>query len=404
MKTGEIGRVADAIRYYGALSLKNPAYVRYLVGKKARFLKRQRWMEKNQGGDDKVPPPLVYELTLTSECNLDCGICGFWDANGFCQIHQTRGESKEIEWGTLDKFFGEVNPGRPYYILHGGEPLAYSRIKDVVRRLEADRCFFTISTNGVLLDTILELIVGNPYADVLINNPFIGEIASLEGGKTFPEGSPGGVMRKVENNIKKLKSKNPAFHVGIYFTVTAENVGKLYDACKRLAELGVDWVLLSPPYFLTEAEERRYEDFMAENFNIRPRLHRRRCMPYSLDLDAFSGEYARIAKQRWPMKVSCYFNEPKKNMGEFVESDRPLSGYATCYKQWMRMDINPDGKVCPCIRYQDLVAGDLSAGGALGIWNSEVFAKLRGILRQKQTPVCKKCNCLYLYNKKRRVI
>jgi sulfatase maturation enzyme AslB (radical SAM superfamily) len=111
---------------------------------------------------------------------------------------------------------GEVASSHPYFILHGGEPLLYSRFGDVSALLKSHRCFAITCTNGTDLDR---------FQDVAANNPFITYLISLDGPPDQNDGLRGaGIYAKVSANIEKLRSMRRPPYVGVQFTIRPENV------------------------------------------------------------------------------------------------------------------------------------------------------------------------------------
>ena len=373
---------------------KHPIYMGHLLNKKIRFSMRCRWAEKITDKDDRVPLPLVYELTLTLKCNLRCHMCMLWGDAGWCGTLGGGKLSEELDIGIIKKIFDTGGSVNPSFILHGGEPLLHSRFREIVLMLKEKRHFATVCTNGTLLNRFKNEIDGNPCLDLLIS------LDGLEKENDLIRGN--GTFKKVVNNIKLLRSlKNPP-HMGLQFTILPQNVHVMYKFCKLAVDLGVDWVLLNPCWYLSEEQKKAYTDFMAENFNMMPKTQLGYFNSYDLNTNEFVLQYKKIVNENWPIQISCYLNNPAEDIFDYVHSSNVFTGNTFCYKQWLRMDVTPEGKVTPCVRYPDLVFGDLKTEDILQVWNSSHYEKFRKIVRRKTMPICKKCNCLYLYDAKRK--
>jgi len=375
--------------------LKHPLYMQNLLVKKFTSLARYRWAERNTGKDDKVPPPLGYKLVLTYKCNLRCVMCYEWGEVGWCHEAPKKVVARELDFAVVEKLFRQVGHRRPYFILHGGEPLLYSHFGEIARLLRKHQCFAITCTNGTAIEKHLDDLADNPYLTFLV---------SLDGTESVNDQLRGaGVYRKVVDNIRRLKALRRPPYVGIQFTIRPENVGVMHEFCREMVELGVDWILLNPCWFVSDDQAREYEYFMLKHFKLMPKTYLGYLMPYPLDKDVFIEQYQRIRQTRWPIQISCYLKKPE-DIHTFVDTPAVPPGNTFCYQQWTRMDVTPDGDVTPCILYPDLKVGNLHNQSVMGIWNSEEFAHFRKVRRLEVLPVCAKCNAVYLHDSKRKVL
>ena len=375
--------------------LKHPLYMQHLLVKKFTSLARYRWAERNPARDNHVPPPLGYKMVLTYKCNLRCVMCYEWGEVGWCHEEPKKAVARELDFALVEKLFAEVGCLRPYFILHGGEPLLYSHFEAIAALLKKHRCFSISCTNGMALDR---------YLDTLADNPYLTFMVSLDGPEPVNDQLRGcGVYRKVVENIRLVKALRRPPYLGAQFTIRPENVGTMYDFCEEMVDLGVDWVLLNPCWFVSEDQARAYEQFMTTHFHVMPKTHLGYLMPYDLDKELFIEQFRRIRRQKWPIQISCYLKKPE-DIHTFVDTPAVPPGNHFCYQQWTRMDITPDGEVTPCILYPDLKVGNLHRQGVMEIWNSDRFAHFRQVRRKEVLPVCAKCNAVYLHDSKRRYL
>ena len=374
--------------------MRHPVYMGNLLRQKYGFLMRRRWFAANHARWDAVPEPLVYKFLLTLDCNLRCERCMEWGDTGWCKSAGDGQYRGDLDWTILRDTINDVSGRRPSFIFSGGEPLLYGRFGELCRLMKSKKCSAIVCTNGTLLDRHVEDIEGNPYVSYLV---------SLDGLRDENDRLRGaGVYDKVVGNIRRLKSlRNPPY-VGLQFTVMPENVGVIYDFCREAVNLGVDWVLLNPCWFITPEEAGEYEAYMRENFGIEPVTHKGYLRPYQADVEEFGRQMERVEGERWPMQISCYFKSPGKDMRRYVGGDgRPRDG-AVCFKQWLRADVTNSGRVAPCIQFPDLVFGDLRSQTVSEVWNSKEYADFRRTICKRNMPLCEKCNNSYLYDTTRR--
>jgi radical SAM protein with 4Fe4S-binding SPASM domain len=367
----------------------------FLIMQKLKFLARYRWIEEHEHKDNQVPPPLVYKLVLTYKCNLRCTFCYEWGDAGWCNGTSSPDYIKqELAWTVVEKIFAQAS-NRPSFVLSGGEPLLYSRFRDLALTLRRTRCVAITCTNGLLLDKYLDVSTDNPYLTYLVSLDGLPEENDRLRGK--------GVYRRASENIRAVKAlRNPPY-IGVQFTVQPDNVHTMYDFCQAMARLGVDWVLLNLCWFVSDAQARDYAAFMRQHFGIEATSQKGFVMPFDLNKDEFLRQYERIQSEKWPFQISCYLKEPEE-IHTFVDTPDVPPRNTFCYKQWLRMDVTPQGKVAPCILYPDLLVGDLNENEVNEVWNSPEYTHFRILRRDHVLPVCSKCDALYLYDAKRRIL
>lgn len=375
------------------LLYRHPRYLEHLLLTKWRSQVRYRWAERNVDADDQVSPPLGYKIVLTYKCNLRCTMCYQWGDVGWCHEEPKSATAQELDWQVLEKLFSEVAHTHPYFIFIGGEPTLYSRYPDLAELVKRHHCFSITCTNGMSLDRLSAVTEGNPYLTFLV---------SLDGLEKENDRLRGrGVYKRVTANLQRLRNLKEPPYVGVEFTIRPENVAVMYDFCREMAEIGVDWVIFNPCWFISEAQARAYEQFMRLHFKVEPKTHLGYVMPYGLDKEMFIAQMNKINASKWPMQISSLLENPE-DIYTYVDQPETPPGNTFCYRQWARMDITPEGQVSPCILYPDLILGDLKKDHALRIWNSDEFKNFRQIRRKEVLPICAKCNGIYLHDAKRK--
>jgi len=377
------------------LVLRHPAYLGHLVRRKMSFWNRYRWVMNHPDSDGAVPLPLVYKLVLTYQCNLRCPNCYQWGENGWCKKELPGDMRKELDFRIVEKIFRETGKIRPSFILIGGEPLLYHRFSDLASRLEKEKCFATVCTNGYWMDRFAKEFDRNPYLTLLVS------LDGLEDANDKLRGE--GVYKKVAGNIANIKRLANPPYVGIEFTVYPENVHNMYDFCEEMVKLRVDWIIFNPRWFISPEQARAYEEVMQNEFKVKPKTHLAFAREYPLNREMFAQQMEKIRSKKWPIQISCYLRNLEE-VKDFIDCPQGPSRNSFCYKQWLRLDINPDGKIVPCFLYPDITFGDMNAFSVYGSWNSEDYRRFREFCRKKLLPVCGKCPVLYLYDPRRKVL
>lgn len=375
---------------------RNPAYLFHLIGKKIRFNKRYKWVDHNSGKDGRVPPPLVYKVHLTHQCNLKCKMCMLWGEQGWVKNESTAETSKEIDWPVLERCIKQVSNQKPSFIFSGGEPFLYSKMEELIHTLKANKCPAIFCTNGTLLNKYTELLINNPYVSLLVSLDGCNEENDLLRGK--------GVYNKVIDTVKALRKKSKNLpYIGMQFTIQPENVHSMYTFCEEMSQLGVNWILFNLCWFINENQARKYVSILKKDYSVTPKTHTGYLFSCSINKDELKQQFVSIQDKKWPMQVSSYFKE-SKDIDAYIENPEIPFRNELCYKQWIRMEITPAGDVTPCIQFPDLTFGNIADKNVNEIWNNPLYKKFRNDIRKRLLPVCSKCDALYLYDPGRKYL
>lgn len=377
------------------LVARYPRYMAFLFGRKLRFWNRYQWIRSSGGLGGHVPPPLVYKLYLTLQCNLRCGMCMFWGKQGVRDFGNAQESSKELDWDVVERIFKESGNEHPSFILSGGEPLLYSRFNALAALLKQHRCFAYVCTNGIFVEKHLSAIRDNPYLIFYL---------SIDGPKEINDRLRGdGVYDLTVNGMRSLKKLHRKPYVGVQFTLQPENVQYLHRTCKEMVALGADWILVNLQWFLTPQQALQYEAVLQKEYKIMPTSHTGFLLPYNLDKEEFIRQCQKIRSEKWPIQISSYLKNPG-DIYDYVDHPEVNPYNQFCYKEWIRMDVLPDGRVTPCIQYPDITFGSLKECSVMDIWNGHAFEHFRRRISEKLLPVCSRCYCLYLYDARRQVL
>jgi radical SAM protein with 4Fe4S-binding SPASM domain len=155
--------------------------------------------------------------------------------------------------------------------------------------------------------------------------------------------------------------------------------------------------LINLRWYITQRQAENYEKTLREDFHTAPESHKGFLPPYSLDKEEFVRQCKKLLAHKWPIQISSYLKKPEDIYAYFDAPEiHPYNN--CCYKEWVRMDVMPNGNVTPCIQYPDIFFGNLKNKTIMEIWNSQEFTKFRRYIRKKLLPVCSKCYALYLYD------
>ncbi|MBN1600064.1 MAG: radical SAM protein [Chitinispirillaceae bacterium] len=388
------------IRCHGVIGLSIPAVIHYLVTKphylfsllhyKFKLYGRYKWIDSFAASKKAVPAPLTYKIILTERCNLRCKMCmNITDRTKT----DTETSKRQIDYTLLEKILTSKSVQTRNLILSGGEPMLYSRFGDLINLLEYLKINTTICTNGTVLHKYIHLLKKSRYIHLTI---------SLDGLRDANDSIRGaGVYDKVLAAIKQMRMESGNIYIGIQHTIRPENVHSMFDFCKEMVKLKIDWILLNPNWYMSQKTAEAYSTVIRNEFNTVPHSQNGYIMEYNLDHGAFSREYLKIKSEKWPIQISCYYNDPINDMKNMISNENYFCGNRFCYKQWIRMDISVEGNVVSCQQFPDIIIGDLNYSNWNEIWNSDVFNHFRNVIIKKPLPVCNRCAPIYLYDRKR---
>ncbi|MEZ5979694.1 MAG: radical SAM protein [Planctomycetota bacterium] len=366
---------------------KHPRYFVHLALRKRAFAARRTFAREHGTDAGPLPPPLVYKLMLNWDCNLRCPMCMLWGDVGWVK-ESDDAKGQQLDWAVVEKVFGRDLPRDASFIFSGGEPTAHPRYGDLLRLVRERRRFSITCTNGTLLEKHLDVLDGNPYATLLV---------SLDGAKEVNDPLRGnGVHRRVLANLERLRElRRPPF-LGIQFTVMPENVAHVEEFCEAMVELGVDWILLNPGWFLTQEQATGYERLLEDRFGVTPTTHKGYMRSYDYDTREFARQLERVWSRRWPIQIASHIKDSDW-VEDFVRSPDKILGDPLCHKQWLRLDVLPDGRVTPCVQFPDLTVGDLREQSVEEVWQGERNREFQRFVSGENLPICAKCNAIYQY-------
>jgi len=196
---------------------------RYLVGRKARRVRRF---------------PLVTMLEPLELCNLACVGCG--RVREYADVMDKR--------LSVDESLAAVRAANtPIVSISGGEPLLHPQIGDIVRAIRDERRFMYLCTNGLLLRDKLDEMAPSPYLSFVVHLDGTAAVHDevTERAGTYDEAEAG--IREAISRGHRVCTNTTLFH-----GTNTEDVLKLF---RRLTELGVEGLMVSPGYAYEDAPD-----------------------------------------------------------------------------------------------------------------------------------------------------
>jgi len=295
--------------------------------------------------------PKMINFGLTHRCNLRCKICETWEANPKLDEELTTNEIKKVisqiaEWGEIGISFA------------GGEPLVRKDdLLECIKHANAKGLKTHVTTNGTMINKkVADQLArsGLDFLQISLDGATEKTNDYIRGRNTFKK-----TMQAAKNILKSKKENNPSLKLSFTTVITNKNVDELSGILKIAETLGMHEVAFNPYNLDTSYTKNKSYDneFWVARENIEK-------------LENVCKELAEHKKNRGNIgtpEVTLrllpeYFN--KKN--EF-RNGLCLAGYSYMY-------VKPNGEVDVCGKGPSLSVKKMSIKQ---IWYSLTFLKTR---------------------------
>jgi MoaA/NifB/PqqE/SkfB family radical SAM enzyme len=283
-------------------------------------------------------PPDFLTISPGKACNLKCVGC-----------YANSGPAKEkLDWATFDRVVSDAHRdwGSRFFVLTGGEPLAYKDEGKGVLEL-AERhpdCFFIMYTNGTLIDDRVARRMGE------LGN--LSPALSVEGLKERTDARRGdGVYDRILAAMQRLRREKVLF--GISLTATRENAEEiLSDAVVEtfFEKLGVLYAFVF--HYMPIGRE------------------------FGFDLMMTPEQRFRLLERSWSL-----IRERHLFIADFWNGGTAVNGCVAAGRTGGYLHVNWNGDVSPCVfvPYSPVNIADVYArGGSLEeVWTQPFFTSIR---------------------------
>lgn len=194
--------------------------------------------------------PLHIRIKPTNVCNHNCYYCAYRVDN--LQLGKDMVTGDYIPKEKMLEIIEDLQDMKVRAVTFsgGGEPFCYPYLLDTIKHLMKAGIKFAALTNGALLNREL--------AEIFAKNATWLRI-SIDGwddeSYTLYRRVPKGEFTKIMRNIQQFKKLNGKCYLGISLIVDKKNADHIFNFIKRLKNLGVDSIKVSPCIISNSAEE-----------------------------------------------------------------------------------------------------------------------------------------------------
>lgn len=345
--------------------------------------------------------PRVLGVKLTNRCNLRCAHCYQWNEDGYHHAMPVLERKADLDLGLFRRLMEETREHRSRTYLWGGEPLVHRQIGEILEELRKDEREITICTNGHLIDRHYPALVelGGRLELLLALEGFEEQHDAIRGKGSFAR-----VMGAIERMIADRKAGKFDVKISIHVVINNENLLTLHSFIRHLADVGVDLVLITFPWYISGETSQAMDGYVAEKFDWlidTGRTHhtwdafKYRVEPASVP--ALLEQLRLINADAWPMNVRYQPELEEDEIEAFISgAEMVVQAASHCSVLDTRIDIGPTGHATACKFFSEFAVGDLKDRSLAEVWNGEAYRRIREELRNGLTPACSKCNVLHL--------
>ncbi len=346
--------------------------------------------------------PDIVGIKITNRCNLRCKHCYEWSDKGYHTDMEQEEQQQDIDIELIEKVLNETKELKSRLYIWGGEPLCYKDFDKIADMIAKDPREVAMCTNTLLLEKHLDSIIKiSDNLDILVPIEGFEEAHDLIRGE--------GNFKKVIKSLKlllDLKAKGIyKGKISIHTVINDDVCDNLYDLVEFFEKFGVDMVFLSYPWYISEETACKMDKYFGDNFYWLEEGSQKKnktwhCFAYKISpesLEALKGQVKKICSKVWNIRVRFQPDLDIEDIesfafGEEVESYKDRS----CYAISARMDILADGSVTSCKYFSEFTVGNIKDKSISEIWHCEEYGRIREVINGGISPVCSKCNLLYL--------
>jgi len=316
------------------------------------------------------------KIKLTDACNLRCVGCEYWKLP----------KINNLSFDVLEKTIVEARDlGAKSVHLSGGEPTTRNDLPEIIKLISNLGMSPRMVTNGTKLN--------KSYLDELISAGLKGVTFSLDSSDENEHDvmrGKSGLYKKVLSNIKLavnyIASDNLV--VGINTVVSTLNYIHLPEIVNLAADLGVNWIRLSP------LDKNQYS-LLGINKTSPELLSKENILEYDSSIKLqIQNVIKKTGQVVFPEDLDI-FGVSNSGMDAAINGDYAKGFYANriCFSPFNHVTIFPDGSVMPCckIPLKNGIIGNILNHNLKEIVSSSASNNYRKLMNEGRLAACKSC-------------
>ena len=194
--------------------------------------------------------------------------------------------------------------------------------------------------------------------------------------------------------------------------VTERNLTEIEPALDALRELPLDTVVLGLRWFVGKEAGAAYERVMAESFGVAGSSWKGFEFEGAEFAAANAPELEKVVRLLGTVKrrrfadaargrpwVSFVPDVPAEGVPRYFADASQTFGHSLCPVAWYFAQVEPDGDVCFCGDFPDVVLGNVLERPLAEVWTGEKARLFREKLAKEPLPICSRCCGSWVYGK-----
>ena len=327
--------------------------------------------------------PRRLGLFLTDRCNFACPMCAVSDIR-----REGLARGGELAFEIVERALSECSRHQAVVDLLGGEPLLYSRIRDVLQLVAERRAVAALTTNGLKLEAFAEDVVASRLPILQV---------SLDGWDDDSQAARGGVRGSLERlqagvrAVMRAKRARRFPVVRILTAITRNNYDSLDRIHEVVAAMGVRSWGIANYFYLNAPAQRAHLAFAlrhglpgaatAHSIEAETYLAPEQVMELKASLERVRRRNRRCGIRiayAWDIDLDAYYSPQQASRG------------LLCELPYSRLDIHTDGGMAVCVSGKRI--GTVGAQTIAQAWSGLALSDYRRLYeRARPMPLCFRC-------------
>jgi MoaA/NifB/PqqE/SkfB family radical SAM enzyme len=207
-------------------------------------------LDSLQRGSDLILPPLHVRIKPTNVCNHNCRYCAYRSED--LQLGQDMNAQDYIPREKMLEIIDDlaVMGVRAITFSGGGEPFCYPFLLETVERLAETKIRFAALTNGSRLSGRLAELFARHATWLRISMDGWDDASYMK-----YRGCPDGEFSRILTNMETFRKIGGDCYLGVSLVVDSLNCTHIYELIRKLHDVGVDSVKVSPCIISNNGEE-----------------------------------------------------------------------------------------------------------------------------------------------------
>ena len=346
--------------------------------------------------------PETLGIKLTNRCNLRCAHCYQWNESGYHRDMSRSEQNLDLPVEIFERLLEETRRVKSRLYLWGGEPLVHRQIERILELLERDPRETVFCTNAYFITKHLDALcrLSENLEFLIALEGFEVEHDALRGNGSFQK-----VIGAIDLLLRLRAEGRFKGKISVHTVINDRMIGRFYELMEFYESIGIDLVLLTFPWYISEETSREMDAFVLDKFDwlIEPTQGRHTWDAFKYHIapelvDALIADLARINVRTWTSQIRYQPGLEFDEVEAFIRGQSMTARCATkCAVLQSRADITPTGDVSACKFFSEFKVGNLREHSIGELWQSEQYDQIRQIFGRQLSPACSKCNVLYLH-------